>query len=79
MRLVEASGDWERGFEGYLKGGERRGEASYADTSSENLQKMGEIPEEVDVVKELQNEDIYYSILICFLFFLLPPFPQEFN
>lgn len=47
-----------------MKGGEARGDLSYMDGSSENLQKIREIPQGVSVVKKLENRDIFYLILI---------------
>lgn len=78
-RLVRASSDGEQGFERDLKGKKRRGNPSYVDDTSENLQNV--ILQGESVIKELQNGDACYLILIgwVFLCFLLSPFPQELN
>lgn len=43
-RLVEASDGWKGGFQRHSKGGKRRGDLSYMDGSSKNLQKEGRSP-----------------------------------
>lgn len=60
-RLLEASDDWEGGFQGHSKGRKRRGDLTCMDGSSKNLQKGGTPPRREGNQRTWKQECLLFS------------------